>query len=969
MLDPRIGSILRRATQLLGGPGLAATDAMLLERFIRDRDAAAFSELVTRHGAAVWSVCRRVTRSEADAEDVFQATFLVLARDARRVRVAASIGSFLYGVAVRLAGKLRAGQSRAPDISRLTLPSAEPDPLASLSWAEVRAALDEELSRLPDRLRAPLLLCYFQGLTQEEAAVELGWKPRTVKARIKRGRDLLRFRLGRRGIDLSAAFAVPLLGQSSATGVPTQLTLAVLNAIGRPPSVPAVSPVALALARTEFHAMMLPRIVVFAVASAGMLTAGSLLGRLDSFPRQPETGVAAASKSQPPARAEEPEELLPRGAIARIGNNQVLQAGWHQKAFFSADGKTLVVTGDGGHGVCFWDIEAMKLVHQMTLPGSNQIAAFSAEANLLAVVGIHFPNGDDRPAEAALWLIDTTSYKVLRTIPQPGNLGSNRQNVRISADGKRVVVEYEGRVRIIDARSGDELIQHKVRINGGALAVSSDGKLIAFGRHDLFLWRWDTGEELKKFKTIGGGGVDLMELAPNSKTLVAAARGTTLLTAWEVASGRQVVSKVLGIPIGAVSYSPDGKTLAVASIETTKAVEGGHSILLIDLMTGAVLRRLPVGHVPALDVCWSRDGSRLAALSSSRVWVWDVATGRNLGPSPTGHEANIGSLAFAPDGTLFTASIDHTIQSWNASTGKHGLVLEHASHVKGLAISPDGSLVAGSALRDDLRIWDSKSGRLRYKLLGNGEIGGRRVVRFTADGKRLVAWGDDDFVRVWEVRNGKLLAENSTRPPGEKIDLDDPFGESSPQRMMAMLDTGDISMGGGLLAIGSGKSIRILDTITGKEKQKLDVGPDRVSKLAFSPDGKRLLLAFMGKQIITKFEDGKSRGSTADDYPVSVCDLATGKPLWTSTAQGSWPGVAYSPDGKRVAVVSNIYQKPSWVRVWEADTGKEAGRFELTARGMHLAFDQSGKRLAVAFDDTTAMVFDLEAALKPATAK
>src|SRR6185369_4540651 len=140
-----------------------------------------------------------------------------------------------------------------------------------------------------------------------------------------------------------------------------------------------------------------------------------------------------------------------------------------------------------------------------------------------------------------------------------------------------------------------------------------------------------------------------------------------------------------------------------------------------------------------------------------------------------------------------------------------------------VAVSPDGALVAGSALSNDLRVWDAKTGAERFKLLGNGKMGGKRQVRFTPDGKRLVAWGDDEFVRVWDVRNGKLLAEHSTRPAGEKTDEDDPFGDRMRQ-MDLMMAAAEISSDGTTLALVTGKGVRILDTMTGKERQTIDVG-------------------------------------------------------------------------------------------------------------------------------------------------
>jgi WD40 repeat protein len=290
--------------------------------------------------------------------------------------------------------------------------------------------------------------------------------------------------------------------------------------------------------------------------------------------------------------------------------------------------------------------------------------------------------------------------------------------------------------------------------------------------------------------------------------------------------------------------------------------------------------------------------------------------------------------------------------------------LVHDYWVRDMAVSPDGALVVGSALRNDLRVWDAKTGKQRFKLLGNGAMGGKRRVRFTPHGKHLVAWGDDQFVRVWEVRNGKLLSEHSTRPPGKESDPDDPFGDR--MEFMTASDAVDLSLDGTALALSTGKSIRILDPATGKERQALAVGDNWPSALALSPDAKQVMIAYRGKSVQTKLPDGRIRHSTEKEYPVTVWELASGKSLWTATAEGSWPQLAYSQDGSRAAAVSNVWQGPSRVWVWDAATGKEAGRIELPRPGHKVAFDRTGTRLAVSLNDTTALVYNLETALKPA---
>jgi RNA polymerase sigma factor (sigma-70 family) len=176
-------------------------DAELIDRFVARRDGRAFARLVERHGPLVLGVCRRVLRHEQDAEDAFQATFLVLARKAPHIRRRDALTGWLYKVAYHLAMKVRgsAGRRRQSELQPRFEPATADD---RFNWNDLRAALDEELGRLPDRYRVPLVLCCLAGRTRDEAAAHLGWTPGTIKMQLERGRQLLRTRLSRRGLVL-----------------------------------------------------------------------------------------------------------------------------------------------------------------------------------------------------------------------------------------------------------------------------------------------------------------------------------------------------------------------------------------------------------------------------------------------------------------------------------------------------------------------------------------------------------------------------------------------------------------------------------------------------------------------------------------------------------------------------------------------------------------------------------------------
>ncbi len=225
MTQPRPDPVLEEIRKLAAGQQAAQlSDADLLARFAARRDEAAFEALLLRHGPMVLRLCRRLLHHWHDAEDVFQATFLVLARRARAIRKRESLTAWLHGVAYRLAAKARA-RNRQTAASPLW-PGEEParDLADDLSWREVRAALDEELDRLSAKYRSALLLHYFEGRTQEEAARQLGCSLSTLKRRLERGRELLRGRLARRGVVPAAPLLVALLAEGQApAGVPPTL--------------------------------------------------------------------------------------------------------------------------------------------------------------------------------------------------------------------------------------------------------------------------------------------------------------------------------------------------------------------------------------------------------------------------------------------------------------------------------------------------------------------------------------------------------------------------------------------------------------------------------------------------------------------------------------------------------------------------------------------------------------------------
>jgi RNA polymerase sigma factor (sigma-70 family) len=206
------------------------SDHDLVQRFADGRDDSAFTALVRRHGGMVLGVCRRVLGNEHDAEDVFQAAFLVLSRKAGSLRHKNAVGPWLFGVAHRLALRARQqGRNRQERESRVVeRPTATA--LDKLTVREVQSVLDEELARLPERDRGPLVLCYLQGLTRDEAAQRLGCPLGTLKSRLARGRAILHRRLTRRGVAVNDVLATLLLPGACTSAMPVPLAARAVQA-------------------------------------------------------------------------------------------------------------------------------------------------------------------------------------------------------------------------------------------------------------------------------------------------------------------------------------------------------------------------------------------------------------------------------------------------------------------------------------------------------------------------------------------------------------------------------------------------------------------------------------------------------------------------------------------------------------------------------------------------------------------
>jgi RNA polymerase sigma factor (sigma-70 family) len=464
----------------------------LLERFVRQRDESAFAALVARHGAMVLRVCRRVLGDAQEAEDAFQAAFLILARKATSLKRPDALPGWLHGVARRVALKARTKSAGRPicDLSHCdALPGAIADPLTQLTARELLAVLDEEVQRLPSAQRSAVVLCCVEGHTQEEAARMLGWTPGSVKGRLERGRCRLHQRLTRRGIILSAALAIAAVsrGVAAAAGLRQRAIRAAL--LGGESA-------ASELAEHVLKGMFLSKLV--GAAAVGVMvafTVSATLMLLSPGPAAEEPATDSPKQADTPALTPRVNALgdpLPEGALARLGTTRLRHGGHIRYVSFTPDGKRLLTQGSDGM-VRLWDTTTGKELRHLADEGEGKLgaAALSPDGKRVAAA-VEGPNG-------CIHIWDLENGTKIGTLRR-----GNYPILRFSTDGKLLAATYlQWGLELWDVaglrkvRSWQAHGAHQV----STVAFSGDAQKMLTGSHDGKVRLWDvaTGRQLQEF--------------------------------------------------------------------------------------------------------------------------------------------------------------------------------------------------------------------------------------------------------------------------------------------------------------------------------------------------------------------------------------------------------------------------------------------------------------------------------------
>jgi RNA polymerase sigma factor (sigma-70 family) len=913
----------------------ATSDAELLGRFAAQHDDTAFRALVGRHGPMVLRVARRILGDAHGAEDVLQATFLVLARKATAIGQPTALAAWLYGVAQRIACQAR--HARRPTAPVPELLDSAPDPLSSLTARELLDVMEEELARLPATYRMAVVLCCLEGHSRDEAAARLGCTPGALRGWLERGRAQLHARLVKRGFTLTAALA-------AAEAAHGTISAAIFcNAAN-------VSSEASRLAAEVLRAaagLKLPLLWLTFMLGAGALWlwAGGMAAK-----DEPKPAALQPAQVGKPAHVDAFGDPLPPDALARLGTVRFRPGGYAASIAFSPDGKQ-IVTGSSSD-VSVWDTGSGKEVCRLS---GERGSGWHGGAALLTADGRSILTHERIGSQQFFRLRDRITLKEIH------KFAADFVDFRcLTTDGERAIGLSQGdrgyKVEVWDVTQGARIRAwnaHKDYI--WAMSLGRDGKTLVTGGADKVIRLWDveTGQ-LRRELADHPDVVSKLALSPDGKVVASLAMHEVKhgdatsyywekrIRIWDMQSGKETRQLRMeatgdkhGYPEGfsEVVFSPDGTRLATAGLDGL--------VRLWDAATGNEERRFLTGRVGAQRLAFAPDGQTLA-VAGTAIRLIDVPTGKEKLPQ-FGRLSRIFSIAVAPDGhTIATSGGDH-IQLWDATTSRpRNRLAEQEQSISTVQFSTDGQSLVAAGTDARVRLWDLRTRKERGRI---GSSPRQRVLAVTNDGATAALGHDDCSIRVVDLATGNERG----RLAGAK------------EAVVGAAFTPD---GRTLVAWHENHTARVWDLAAGKAVRHFAF-PDRPDRpiapgstgersgyygAAVSPDGRFIAYGSQGPNFLIP---------QGQFLYLAIHEVATGKTkrIVENLLPDGATTLAFSTDSRSLAWSGS--QSPV-IHVLELATGKERLRLDgHHARVTSLIFSADGRTLVSGSDDTTALVWDM----------
>jgi RNA polymerase sigma factor (sigma-70 family) len=945
-------------------------DQELVARFARHQDQAAFAALVKRHGALVSGVCRRILRDHALAEDAFQAVFIILAKKAGAIRKRDAVASWLFGVAQRVARQARRRRQREHDNVRRAAENRRPANYQDLRWEATLALMEEELGRLPTCYRAPLLACYLEGRTQDEAARELGWPLGTLRRRLDKGREILKARLTRQGIAWSAGlFSLGLSMSVTEAAVlhelrqrTVQAALCYLKGDGVSQGVAIMVQGGLRWAAgTTWHCL-----AAGVILCCGLAGVGAVWPAPQAAP-QPEKEAKRVEALEPPIAARKPSakpasDGLPEGAIARLGSLRFNHGEGLRSLHYTPDGKTVVSYGGGF--IRLWDTESGWEIKQFPVVKGSSLA--DGDTVLLAD-GKTLLETDLRYDKLRYW--NLARGNEIRSVDVQVR-SAIRYGTALSPDGQLIAAHTQEGVNVLETATGELRFATNRRGDQVQKVIfSGDSKSLIQSSKDGVIELWDaaTGKPHKIF-----------DQSPPAVVLVASRDGRWLATLehhnyaidkhlendvihlWDLDQAKEIHKFAAKGWFMRLCFTPDSKQiLAYGSIAK------GYSRHGWDIVTGAELTNPP----PALGsaTAFHPDGKRFITGGGNRFDEWNLTSGKRTSSEEPRH-SRANALRFDAAGErIITLGYD-CITTWDATTGKRLRSFDiplYQYYDPRPILSADGKLAltyqhASKPYSIDMLVWDVASGKKTSLSLGDPPsvyVNAQHHISpwFTPDDKQLVVLqpgaNNTGAIRIWDLTTGKeikqiphpnaalrsafLFADGKTLivPGNQAVGIDVPTGNEvfawdAPVRVPSAVRTEFVAKGGG-------------------QPQLIPEGP-AWQCFAISPDGKTA--AYM---LST------DNGSERVPDRIILCDGRTGKLLHRlddSGRRGRDLGhLLFSPDGRWL-----VSSDRKVAHVWNVATGAKVRTLDGHRGDIEaFTFSQTGHRLATASADGTVLIWDL----------
>jgi RNA polymerase sigma factor (sigma-70 family) len=937
MSDRRLGWVLQRVCRLFRAPDAdCLSDGQLLTRYRLHQDQGAFEALVQRYGPMVLGVCRRHVKNADDADDAFQATFLVLVQRAHAVAKEESVGSWLYGVACRTARRARHLANRRQAREQEGGALAHEPSRGEATWDDLRLVIDEEVNRLPEKYRGPVVLCYLEGKTNEEAATQLQCPAGTIKWRLAQAREVLRGRLARRGLAMAAPALAVALTENTAAAVSAALLHATLQTTA--PAAAVIPARVATLTEGVLHEMFLTKLKTVAVLLTALFLTGFGVGwgayHLGAAQAPAQLPPAAAQKK--PATVKHPAEPadaadapVPATVLARLGSERLRHAGDVTTLVFGASPANRWLLSSGRDGtIRLWDVNTGKELRRLDghQPGEIIAATLSADGTRVVSAG----TGDRL---IRLW--DTATGKLLGTLEN---------------GGQQVAAQPWSFPAPAFAPDGQKLAC--VRMDQEA--IKDQGFQRFRSLTSVVLWDVAARKEVRKLE-LGelGGDIRGVAFAPDGKLLVAAVNSFDGTFPGFPAPPPNGGGGVVGNNGGAVGLPGGGPAAALGGggfLGGGKGMAGpggpggppnlsqNYSLLVWDAATGKLLRRLK-GHPGRAEALVYHPNGNLVATASDEsplgvgiydgpgmVRLWNPATGKEVRSWRASRSGALG-LAFSPDGKHLAAGSWEGFSLWRTDPpALHKRVnapVPATDRLSCLAFSPDGKTLA-TGNHHAIRLWDVARGK---ETSAAGHTKAISHLDFSADGRSLLTTTGEGFVSLWEPATGRLrqrFPATNHWPTSAALAPDGKVVATAPHV--------------GPVQLWDAASAKKLRSLGGNEIE-------HVYCCAFAPDGARLAVVYLKA----------AKGNASPTAQLALWETATGRKVRQVSFLKSAYGigaVVFSPDGQKVAVADPLTQG---IVLWDVATGKEVGRtggqgpggaaFGLNAVTSHFTFFGDGKTL------------------------